>query len=79
MQRHALKIAAGEFKVKCLQLMDEVSEKHIAITITKRGVPIAKLVPVDEVPTALFGLQKGSVTIQGDIISPIDESWDASE
>lgn len=79
MQRHSLKIAAGEFKAKCLQLMDDVNESHIAITITKHGIPIAKLVPVEETPTSLFGLQKGSVTINADIVSPIDEQWDAND
>ncbi len=79
MQAHTLKIAAGEFKAKCLRLMDQVNETHVAITITKHGVPIAKLVPVDDMPKSLFGIQQGALTIKGDIISPIDESWDANQ
>ena len=39
-------IAAGEFKAKCLQIMDEVDESGEAVIITKRGVAVAKLVPV---------------------------------
>lgn len=76
---HSLKIAAGEFKAKCLQLMDEVNKTHVAITITKHGVPVAKLVPVDEEPITLFGAQRGVISIQGDIISSIDAEWDANE
>lgn len=79
MQAKMLRMAAGEFKEKCLKLMDQVNETHVPITITKHGVPIAKLVPVDDNPRLLFGLQKDVMTIKEDIISPVDESWDASQ
>ena len=78
MKSNVLKIAAGEFKAKCLQLMDEVNETHVAITITKHGVPIAKLVPIDDKPIVLFGIQQGAMTIHGDVIQPIDEDWNAN-
>lgn len=77
--KRAIQIAAGEFKAKCLQLMDQVHDTHAPIIITKHGVPIAKLVPLDEKPIKLFGIQQGSVVITGDIISPIDEDWDANQ
>lgn len=72
-------IQAGEFKAKCLQLMDDVNEKHIVITITKHGKPVAKLVPIDTTPISSFGCLKGTVTIKGDIIAPIDSEWDANQ
>ncbi len=71
------KIAAGQFKAQCLQLMDHVREKHLSFIITKHGVPIAKLVPFEEQPLSLYGALKGTVKIKGDIIAPIDEKWDA--
>ncbi len=71
------KIAAGEFKARCLQLMNEVRQRHISLVITKRGKPVARLVPVDEAPPPLFGFMKGSVHIRGDIVAPTGESWDA--
>ena len=40
------KIAAGEFKARCLTLMDDVQATRVPILITKRGKPVAKLVPV---------------------------------
>ncbi len=79
MQRKLSRIAAGEFKAKCLQLMDQVNETHVSIIITKHGVPIAKLVPIEEESVRLFGLQKNSVVIKSDIISPIEEDWDADK
>lgn len=76
-------IPAGEFKAKCLQLMDQVQKHHSAIIITKRGKPVAQLVPFEPRKSprrkALFGYMKGSIEIIGDIISPLDESWEAEK
>ena len=73
-------IAAGEFKAKCLSLLDEVQASRNEIVIPKRGRPVARLVPVEkELPEPLFGRMKGTGIICGDIISPIDEPWDANE
>lgn len=72
------KIPAGEFKAKCLQLMDEVEARHIPIVITKRGKPIARLVPYEDV-TSPFGFMKGTVTILGDIVESTGERWEADE
>jgi prevent-host-death family protein len=71
-------IAAGEFKAKCLQLMDLVQKTKAPIVITKHGKPVAKLVPLDAETTDFFGCRKGSVQIIGDIVSPIDIEWEAS-
>jgi prevent-host-death family protein len=73
-----IEIPAGEFKAKCLQLMDEVQRDNIEIIITKRGKPVARLVPIEEVARpSRFGCLAGQMTIIGDIIAPIDVKWDA--
>jgi prevent-host-death family protein len=73
-------ISATEFKATCLKVMDEVHNKHIDIVITKRGKPIAMIVPVPErETTALFGCMANMATIQGDIVAPILEEWEANE
>ena len=69
-------IQAGSFKAQCLQLMDEVKEKHITITITKHGKPVAKLVPIEENNEDFFGCLKGTATITGDIVAPLDVKWE---
>jgi len=43
-------IGADEFKAKCLNLLDEVAQSHMPLVITKRGKPVAKLVPLDDAP-----------------------------
>ena len=52
-------IAAGEFKAKCLHLLDEVQQTRQEIVITKRGRPVARLLPVEEKVPTLFGRMKG--------------------
>ena len=71
-----MEIPATEFKAKCLKLMDRVAKTHESIVITKRGKPIAKLLPIDEEPEKpLFGCMAGTITITGDIVAPIEQEW----
>ena len=70
-------IGAGEFKAKCLRLLDEVAEQRESLVITKRGKPIARLVPVP-VETKLFGALAGSVRFESDIVAPVSVEWDAA-
>jgi prevent-host-death family protein len=69
-------IAAGKFKATCLALLDEVQRSRKEIIITKRGKPVARLVPVEDAVPDIFGRMKGSGIILGDIVSPIGEIWD---
>lgn len=54
-------VAAAEFKANCLRLMDEVARQRRPIIITKRGKPVARLVPVEEQPLDLFRIAAISV------------------
>ncbi len=71
-------IGAGEFKAKCLQLLDDIAEKRGSLVITKHGKPVARLVPV-EPEQPLFGALKGSVVAEMDIVSPINAEWAAAK
>ena len=77
MAQNEIEIPAGEFKARCLRLMDEVQKTRRPVVITKRGKPVAKLVPAEEEIPSIFGRMKGTVTILGDIISPIEQEWNA--
>jgi prevent-host-death family protein len=70
-------ISAAEFKSKCLKLMDIVERERTQIIITKRGQPVAKLVPFLETPPSIFGYMAGTATINGDILQPLDVAWNA--
>ncbi len=74
-----MQIAAGQFKAQCLQLMDQVQQSREEIVITKHGKPVAKLVPIAESATqSIFGYLRGTVEVVGDIVSPIEEDWQAN-
>jgi prevent-host-death family protein len=72
-------IPAGQFKARCLRLMDEVRTTREPLLITKKGRPVAKLIPAENQPDDIFGCLKGEIEIVGDIESPIVpwEEWDA--
>jgi antitoxin (DNA-binding transcriptional repressor) of toxin-antitoxin stability system len=57
--------------------MDQVQSKRESVLITKRGKPVAKLVPVGNEKDDIFGFLKGKITILGDVVSPIltPEEW----
>ena len=56
-------VPAGEFKTKCLQLMDEVDQTGEAILITKRGRPVSLLVPVTPQVPGIRGRYKDRIRI----------------
>lgn len=73
-----MNISAGEFKTKCLKLIDEVRKFRTEITITKFGKPIAKLVPVQQKhPRSAFGPLKGTVISAHDLVASSGECWNA--
>ena len=53
-------MAAGEFKAKCLGVIDEVKATGKTVLITKRGKPMARILPFEEQtpqesPESIFG------------------------
>ena len=69
-------ISAGDFKAKCLRLLDVVAEQRESLAITKRGKPIARLMPM-QAEVNLFGAMAGSVPFDSAIVAPIDVEWEA--
>jgi prevent-host-death family protein len=68
-------MAAGKFKDLCLKTLDEVAKSRTSVVITKRGKPVAKLVPY-ETTISPKGLKGSVVRESGDPYST-GESWDA--
>lgn len=68
------RIPAGEFKARCLALLDHVAERRTEIVVTKRGRPVARVVPVDA-PVST----DGSVTLldeEDEAYFSAEEQWD---
>lgn len=70
-------IGAGDFKARCLQLLDAVAERREPLVITKRGKPVARLIPMPP-ETQLYGALAGSVVDETDIVAPIGAEWNAA-
>ena len=65
------RIGAGEFKARCLRIMEDVKAYRTPVVITKKGRPVAKLVPADEPDVDVFGCMAGTAEIVGDIEAPV--------
>jgi len=72
------KVAISKFKAQCLELITKLRENDPLI-ITKRGKAIARVMPIRENKETLFGKFKGQVEIKGDIISSIEDEWEATK
>lgn len=75
-----MQIPAAEFKTNCLKIMDEVEKTHNPVIITKRGRPVAKLVPVERPGTKrkpLFGYMTDQAIILGDVVNMPKTIWEA--
>lgn len=73
-------LSASVFKAQCLRLMEEVRDRRVSVEITKKGIPVAKLVPVDTKRGDVFGCMRGRFEITGDIVSPVvpPEAWESN-
>ena len=69
------KIVAAAFKARCLTLMENVRSTTEPLVITKRGKPMAKLVPVDEPQDDFIGRLKGVFEVAENLEDDAPEPW----
>lgn len=69
-----MKVAASEFKARCLALIDRVHESGDEITITKHGRVVARLIPAGEFDERPWERVRGKAHWHGDPTAPaVDE------
>ena len=69
-------VPAGEFKARCLSLLDKVARTRRPLIVTKRGKPVAKVVPTEtHKPRKLLG----SVKFHGNIADPVLDDWEIEQ
>ncbi len=75
------KIGISEFRARCLAVLGRVQKTRMPICVTRRGIPIAEVIPPSAVQERAEWIEsmKGSVKILGDIISPASSGceWEA--
>jgi prevent-host-death family protein len=66
-------IAISKFKAKCLSLLEEVSKTRTPLRVTRRGKPLADVIPAssEAEERSWIGSMAGSIEIVGDIVSPV--------
>lgn len=71
-------ISASDFKAQCLAILDEISRTGEGIVITKRGKPVARLLP--SIPENGYPQHRlrGSGHIVDDLIAPPvpEDAWE---
>jgi len=70
-------IPAAVFKAQCLTLMENVRSTKRPLVITRRGKPVAKLVPIEEPKDDFIGRLKGVFEVVGDLDADPDE-WESA-
>ena len=69
-------IGAAKFKEQCLALLNQLDQD--GLVITKRGKPVARLLPFEQQHAELIGSLRHKVEVQGDILATgIEWSADA--
>ena len=72
-------VNATEFKAKCLAILDEIEERGVAVTITRRGKPVAVLGPAKKKAwKSPANSLAGKIEIIGDIVNGDPELWDVT-
>jgi prevent-host-death family protein len=74
-------IPISKFKATCLAALDRVRKTGQPLLVTKRGVPIAQVMPPPKLepsePSA-FGSMSDGVEELGDVVAPLPpEDWEA--
>jgi prevent-host-death family protein len=66
-------VPISEFKAKCLSLLDRVNKTKTPLRVTRRGKPIADVVPPakESGKRDWIGSMAGTIKITGDIVSPV--------
>ena len=67
-------IGAAKFKEQCLALLDDLGQD--GLIITKRGRPVARLLPLERQDAELIGSLRDKIEVRGDILTTGIE-WDA--
>ena len=69
-------LSVSKFKATCLAVLEEIAQTGKRVLITKRGKPLAEVVPVAEDQKQIP--LKDTVAFQGDLVSPVAATdWEA--
>jgi prevent-host-death family protein len=69
-------ISVAKAKANLSSVLNGVEKKKTAVTILRRGIPVARIVPIpDNQPASGYGWMRGTVQELGDIVGPTGVEW----
>ena len=73
-------MSIAQAKANFSSVITTVQKKHGAVTILRRGVPVAQIVPFPATqPISGYGWMQGTVQELGDIVRPTGVEWTAGD
>ncbi len=72
-------VSVAYAKAHFSSVVSAVQKKRNPVTVLRRGVPVAQIVPLSDTPASLFGSMLGSVQVLGDIVGPTGVEWTLKE
>jgi len=77
---HQKAVSIADAKAKFSSLVTSVETRRLPVTILRRGVPVAQIIPIDQPkPVSGYGWMRGTVTELGDIVGPTGVEWTAGD
>ena len=81
MQKNCETIAISDFKATCLAVLERVRRTGTTVVVTRRGEPIAEVIPpsIASSGEGWLGTMRDTATITGDLVSPASDAadWEA--
>jgi len=69
-------ISVSQFRTRCVAVIGEVAATGVPVVVTRRGEPVAKLVPLEtQTPPTLLG--SVHYASEEDLLTPVDDAWEA--
>lgn len=74
-----IQVPIGKLKTHCYQILDQAQKSNNKLIITKRGNPIAEIIPTHSkaVKKSFIGALQDKAKINGDIMESLNVKWDA--
>ena len=69
-------ISISKFKATCLEVLKLVQQSGKPITVTRRGVPVAQVIPPPRLAQNWLGCMAGEARVTGDLLEPLEVDWE---
>jgi prevent-host-death family protein len=73
-------VSVADAKSNFSSVLTRVEKKRLPITILRRGIPVAQIVPIaPQARKSHYGYMEGTGQVLGDIVGPTGEEWILSD